>query len=1224
MEANKEAETNECDEEPCSSNTSEKTSSEILDVNSTAVVKYAKMLPMETYSTLELNTDINQPPDNWLHDNLQGRFSDWTSVKHEAPADLSSFNMAHSFLENIDDVDIISDAENIKKLLKMPFGKTGISLSVNKIGKTLLLDEFDVQNVLSHAAQKEKLEHMKWLQDVFCVEANMEKNQTLLRRKKNPQDSRERNMMSKFLCYSSPEDSVDVPGSGDASPESVETSSSCRDLVPFLPEPVLKPQEKSSFQRNVLWKFEDTKMLIGSNMPIFGGGKYPAVSLRLNDCSKPINVLTGLDYWLDNLMCNVPEVVMCFHMDGIVQRYEHYKTDELPNIDGSQFSPRVIKDVARNILSFLKSNCTLEGHTYWLFKGNDSDVVKLYDLTSLCDKTSDDSANPFSVPVAMLLYRVAKNMMNQSNITDREQKMVEVLLTNCVDLLNNEPGPDDHLEIMTSSHYLLAEVYSLTNQNSAEEVLENPERCESSSPVSDEDDFPWPKTFAINDLSKSNSFEEPYDKVAVDVPVSFHKKLQMSLSHVVQALKSLHRALDDRKFSVSGKETKRQTVLPSRPYILALPDATFSARTGDEYVSHVTGSTDDTTPLNFNFRQWQGTFESVLIRKAAGLYSDLASLAHADGAHGLALRYIRLSLVLLSSYRNLEWVNSKQELDLLPTVLCCCGDVYMSMAKSRDLEKCMAASEKDYGTAHECDLYFDENYRIADDAVYDLNVEFICDVEKLFQKSESLYERALDVSSDSRQLENLVTLTRRLGNIRNELGMFFMNTAVDMSAGAEDVIPDALWKKSLESFRAGIRAFEAVTDRPNIALLHSNCGRLMRISAQTLFNDSGRRGTFSSQEKAYYTSAIEHYQKSLVALGGRKSFPEVWDRVTWELSGTYYTMGTLIQDYFSFKQFEAEKCEREVSDLMFKSLKLCEGLEWHDENLQRDLKHRLGTIHYRLGSLYHNSCRMLSPSEANARKKRHLAELHYSKAAVYIDVIMYPTEWLRMNLERVALLEHQLGSARNKGVGASKIFDSILDTLLNSRQAFEAYSAKIRGKTMGISRNSDDCTDEGRNKDKESGADELTEKLKPDLKPENSGNNIRDKNVSSKQPPVDDIARNSGESSAKYETNNSVEFQLEDEAENMADKEFISLLNIFETRLKNCLKERIKLRSSAKSTASAQHKEHEDVLKRMFELTLRASLAHTSNDVGSVEHCERILQTINALEKLQNNTDFSQ
>ena len=37
------------------------------------------------------------------------------------------------------------------------------------------------------------------------------------------------------------------------------------------------------------------------------------------DMTKPINVLTGLDYWLDNLMCNVPEMAMCYHLNGIVQ-----------------------------------------------------------------------------------------------------------------------------------------------------------------------------------------------------------------------------------------------------------------------------------------------------------------------------------------------------------------------------------------------------------------------------------------------------------------------------------------------------------------------------------------------------------------------------------------------------------------------------------------------------------------------------------------------------------------------------------------------------------------------------------------------------------------------------------------------------------------------------------------------------------------------------------------
>lgn len=37
------------------------------------------------------------------------------------------------------------------------------------------------------------------------------------------------------------------------------------------------------------------------------------------DAAQPINVVTGLDYWLDNLMCNVPEVAMCYHDNGFVK-----------------------------------------------------------------------------------------------------------------------------------------------------------------------------------------------------------------------------------------------------------------------------------------------------------------------------------------------------------------------------------------------------------------------------------------------------------------------------------------------------------------------------------------------------------------------------------------------------------------------------------------------------------------------------------------------------------------------------------------------------------------------------------------------------------------------------------------------------------------------------------------------------------------------------------------
>jgi hypothetical protein len=206
-----------------------------------------------------------------------------------------------------------------------------------------------------------------------------------------------------------------------------------------------------------------------------------------------------------------------------------------------------------------------------------------------------------------------------------------------------------------------------------------------------------------------------------------------------------------------------------------------------------------------------------------------------------------------------------------------------------------------------------------------------------------------------------------------------------------------------------------------------------------------------------------------------------------------------------------------------------------------------------------------------------------------------------MNLERVALLEHQLGSVRSKGSGTSKIFDSLLELLLNSKQGFDAY-AKMGRKSTGISRNIDKYGDEGENKGKDYGLGKLTGKTKPDLKPQKIAENAKETNNSAEELPL-----RGGK----------------DETENMADKEFLILLDIFEARLNNCLKERIKLRSTTKATASTQHKEREDVFKRMFELTLRASLARKSEEISSVEQCDKVLRTITALEKLLNNTDLN-
>jgi len=106
------------------------------------------------------------------------------------------------------------------------------------------------------------------------------------------------------------------------------------------------PNYNHNFARNVVWIFENIQMLIGTDMSIFGGQTHPCISLRLRDMTKSVNVLTGIDYWLDNLMCDVLKVVMCYHLNGIVQKYELIKTENLSNLNNSKFSPKVIRDVA--------------------------------------------------------------------------------------------------------------------------------------------------------------------------------------------------------------------------------------------------------------------------------------------------------------------------------------------------------------------------------------------------------------------------------------------------------------------------------------------------------------------------------------------------------------------------------------------------------------------------------------------------------------------------------------------------------------------------------------------------------------------------------------------------------------------------------------------------------------------------------------------------------------
>ncbi|CAF3964501.1 unnamed protein product [Rotaria sp. Silwood1] len=70
-------------------------------------------------------------------------------------------------------------------------------------------------------------------------------------------------------------------------------------------------------------------MLVGSDLPIFGDEQHSAITLRLRHMNKSINALTCINRWLNDLMCNVLELAMCYHVDAIVQLYEIIKTEDI-------------------------------------------------------------------------------------------------------------------------------------------------------------------------------------------------------------------------------------------------------------------------------------------------------------------------------------------------------------------------------------------------------------------------------------------------------------------------------------------------------------------------------------------------------------------------------------------------------------------------------------------------------------------------------------------------------------------------------------------------------------------------------------------------------------------------------------------------------------------------------------------------------------------------------
>lgn len=183
--------------------------------------------------------------------------------------------MAHMFPDCVGEVDVVSDAENIKKLLKIPYHKGHVSMMVHRVENTLLIDDFDIYKHLLKTAETE----WEWLKKFFYENVNQatyEEDKNLFIQSRRREALKEKSLVSKFLYYSLvPTDNGDSGGST----KLVQTTSSHPIQGPILPEPTPNsecpdaPTGNHDFNRNVLWTFEDIEMLIGKIFDIDIGAK---------------------------------------------------------------------------------------------------------------------------------------------------------------------------------------------------------------------------------------------------------------------------------------------------------------------------------------------------------------------------------------------------------------------------------------------------------------------------------------------------------------------------------------------------------------------------------------------------------------------------------------------------------------------------------------------------------------------------------------------------------------------------------------------------------------------------------------------------------------------------------------------------------------------------------------------------------------------------------------
>lgn len=927
-------------------------------------------------------------------------------------------------------VDFLGPAENIKRLFKLPYSQSRVSLAVHRVGSTLVVDgelnENDLpagfedlpQDTLQLAQSEDVTQRLLYEKFIYESTVNSQlpapaseepdqeqdkpahrakpkkhskKSKKARRAKQKAQQETDAAGVPDRLPISSEADFAWVAAPearGEPVPPSPPATAPGDSRSPFIPTEsnsftsaarhAPAYGDSQTFQRILKWKFNDLKMILGSQVLLFSNQEHPAVSLKLHDMDKELSLCTVLDYYLDNVIANIPELAICMHSKGLVRGYKLVETRQIPYMSGTGRPLFDVQDVSMNasmLLKFLQENCSRPNGTYWLHRKEGESSLRLYDV----DVLSQGNQLKWKYMMAMLCYRFAARASRLANSlaagTPNLQKQLQQrqrdLLRTCMSLLGEiaEKGGKAHSSICSSVSEQLADTYlrecnQFHSTDSAEAdrdaVIESLEKAKqyllASIRLFEEC---IPKDTALphsddgaNDVEAIESEGEPeYEDEDDGEMGSFMdeelNRLQLKFSSTCLELGQLYTA--------SHKYTDAVTCIVEASRFLPQSSVPEGVEALD--VSE-TGAVIDTLLDSLDFDGvGRGGFSRdkvAICISGAELRCSLLGLIGDMAAHK--------PLDVYGELTTLYDIISGVKRELLPNL----ADVSITAEDDSPVDR--QAREKG-----------------------------------LMMLSFLAYLRALSPPADS---ELYFLLMKKLGNASNELGKYFLAVKRD-------------YHEAFRWFERGCKVFSDIEDGVNVALLRANLAHLHKIFAQ---------GKPPHAREEHYQTAIKLCTDALQLLKQSKADPDLNRKLKGELALTYLVWAVDMSN-----NMPAKARENEALKVFNKALSLYAELG--------DQK-QVAATHYQLASFYSrmisSSLRLEKSSQDDSAgstltSRMEIARRHYEKALLYFGAVEVGKTFVLIHQELADL--HILGG-RLEGI------EHALLLLLNTYEAFNVASTR--------------------------------------------------------------------------------------------------------------------------------------------------------------------------------------